>query len=75
MNFANMEDFAIATLEGLNPTSRAELIDEIIDLCDVVARASGGFLGIGKVSQSEAEVIDCVIRSLGRSEWSNLAVS
>ncbi len=69
------EEFAIATLEGLDPTSRAELIDEIINLCYVVARASGGYLGIGKVSQSETDVIDGVIRSLGRRESSEVALN
>jgi hypothetical protein len=58
------EDFSAATLANLKAPSRNELIDEIVGLCYVVAHASGGFLGIGKVSPSETEVIDHVIESL-----------
>lgn len=58
------EDFSAATLANLKAPSRNELIDEIVGLCYVVAHASGGFLGIGKVSPSETEVIDRVIESL-----------
>lgn len=58
------EDFSAATLANLKAPSRNELIDEIVGLCYVVAHASGGFLGIGKVSPSETEVIDRVIDSL-----------
>jgi hypothetical protein len=53
-------------MTSLNPLVRNELIDEIVGLCHVVAHASGGFLGIGKISPTETEVIDRVIGSLHR---------
>jgi tellurite resistance protein len=58
------EEFAAASLAGINIDEREGLTDEIVNLCYVVAHASGGFLGFGKVSQSESEVIDRVITSL-----------
>ncbi len=60
------EDFVHVTLDNLNPIVRNELIDEIVGLCHVVAHASGGFLGIGKISPTETEVIDRVIAALHR---------
>jgi hypothetical protein len=60
------EDFVAASMTSLNPLVRNELIDEIVGLCHVVAHASGGFLGIGKISPTETEVIDRVIGSLHR---------
>jgi uncharacterized tellurite resistance protein B-like protein len=64
------EEFAVSAFESLNSTSRNELIDEIVGLCYVVAHASGGFLGVGKVSQMETEVIDRVTESLSRADTS-----
>ncbi len=61
------EEFAAATLENLNPAIRHELIDEIVGLCHVVAHASGGFLGVGTISETEANVIDRVTRTL--QQW------
>jgi hypothetical protein len=58
------EEFSTATLAKLKAASRNELIDEIVGLCYAVAHASGGFLGIGKVSPAETDVIDRVIESL-----------
>jgi len=60
------EDFVVTTLARLNPQVRNELIDEIVGLCHVVAHASGGFLGIGKISPTETDVIDRVIGSVHR---------
>lgn len=66
------EEFAAATMACLAPTIRNELIDEIVGLCHVVAHASGGFLGVGTISESEANVIDRVIRAL--QQWDMLDV-
>jgi len=61
------EEFSDAWLAGLDAERREVLIDEIVDLCYVVAHASGGFLGFGKVSQSETDVIDRVIKQQNAS--------
>ena len=66
--WSTWEEFATATLANLSPPTRNELIDEIVGLCHVVAHASGGFLGIGTVSETEANVIDRVIRALHKSD-------
>ncbi len=60
------EEFTASTLISLSPSVRNELIDEIVGLCHVVAHASGGFLGIGKVSPTETVVIDRIVESLHR---------
>ncbi len=60
------EEFTASTLVSLSPSVRNELIDEIVGLCHVVAHASGGFLGIGTVSQAETVVIDRIVESLHR---------
>lgn len=65
------EEFAMATLATLPADERESLMDEIINLCYIVAHASGGFLGIGKVSQSECDTIDRVIRSFNRDDHTN----
>jgi tellurite resistance protein len=61
------EEFATATLSSVPVHERETLIDEIVDLCYVVAHASGGFLGMGKVSQFESDAIDRVIATLKRN--------
>ena len=61
------EEFAATTLANLTPAIRNELIDEIVGLCHVVAHASGGFLGVGTISDTEAKIIDRVIRAL--QQW------
>ena len=59
-------EFSTATLGALNPDLHDELIKEIVSLCRVVAHASGGVMGLGKISASEARVIDRVVRTLKR---------
>ena len=61
------QEFAITTLASLVPAIRNELIDEIVGLCHVVAHASGGFLGVGTISKTEANIIDRVIGALQSS--------
>lgn len=58
------EEFANATLSTLPAHEREGFMDEIVDLCYEVAHASGGFLGIGNVSQPESDTIDRVIATL-----------
>jgi hypothetical protein len=61
------EEFANATLSSVPSHEREALMDEIVDLCYEVAHASGGLLGIGKVSHSESDAIDRVIATLKQS--------
>ena len=61
------EEFAATNLASLTPAIRNELIDAIVGLCHVVAHASGGFLGAGLISETEANIIDRVIRAL--QQW------
>jgi hypothetical protein len=56
------EEFASAWLADLTSYNRTTILDEIVDLCYIVAHASGGLLGLGKVSQSESDVIDRIIK-------------
>ncbi len=58
------EEFAANILSGLSPAVRSKWIHEIVKLCRSVALASGGVLGVGKISASEAEVINRVTQSL-----------
>ena len=60
------EHFVNSTFITLDPTSRRELIENIVSLCQVVAQASGGFLGFNKISAKENEVIGRVKKSLYR---------
>ena len=62
------QEFATTTLASLAPAIRNELIDEIVGLCHVVAHASGGFLGVGTISETEANIIDRVIGALQQLE-------
>jgi uncharacterized tellurite resistance protein B-like protein len=60
------EQFAASTLATLDPVTRKELVENIGALCQVVAQASGGFLGFGSISAKESEVIGRVMESLNR---------
>lgn len=57
-------EFSVELLESLDRDIREAVTTEIVDLCFLVAQSSGGFLGIGKVSQSESDWIDRVIVAL-----------
>jgi hypothetical protein len=57
-------EFSAATSASLNPSIYNELIDDIVRLCRLVADASGGFMGLGKISATETQAIDRVIRTL-----------
>jgi hypothetical protein len=52
--------------EQLSPAERDALKTEILAHADAVARASGGFLGIGKVSKAERDVLDRIAASFTR---------
>lgn len=56
------EEFSAAWLADLDVKHLDLLFAEIIDNCYAVARASGGFLGVGKISQRETDVIGRVSR-------------
>jgi hypothetical protein len=61
-------EFSAATSASLNPSIYNELIDEIVRLCRLVADASGGFMGLGKISATETRAIDRVIRTLQQTD-------
>jgi hypothetical protein len=68
------EEFAVTSLTGINSDEREAVMDEIVDLCYEVAHSSGGFMGFGKVSQAELNVIDRVIASLKPIETSDSSI-
>jgi hypothetical protein len=68
-------EFSTATLRTLDADVHNELIKEIVGLCRVVAHASGGMMGLGKISASEAKVIDRVTRTLERCDERRTALS
>jgi uncharacterized tellurite resistance protein B-like protein len=61
-------EFSAATSASLNPSIYNELIDEIVRLCRLVADASGGFMGLGKISTTETQAIDRVMRTLQQTD-------
>ena len=61
-------EFSAATSASLNPSVYNELIDEIVRLCRLVADASGGFMGLGRISTTETQAIDRVIRTLEQND-------
>jgi tellurite resistance protein len=61
-------EFSAATSASLNPSIYNELIDDIVRLCRLVADASGGFMGLGKISATETQAIDRVIRTLEQND-------
>ncbi|MCE9630530.1 MAG: hypothetical protein K8S94_07415 [Planctomycetia bacterium] len=61
-------EFSAAASASLNPSIYNELIDEIVRLCRLVADASGGFMGLGKISATETQAIDRVIRTLQQTD-------
>ena len=61
-------EFSAATSASLNPSVYNELIDEIVRLCRLIADASGGFMGLGKISATETQAIDRVIRTLQQTD-------
>jgi hypothetical protein len=61
-------EFSAATSASLNPSMYNELIDKILRLCRLVADASGGFMGLGKISTTETQAIDRVTRTLQQTD-------
>lgn len=55
---------ALCRHEGSHP-EEADLLDDVIAFSKDVARAAGGFFGVGSISQEEAEAIEAVARALG----------
>lgn len=58
------KQYAEAMGTSLPKTSSGVLIDEILSLSTKVAEASGGVLGMGKISKQERKVLDEIKRSL-----------
>jgi hypothetical protein len=56
--------YAEAVGKSLSPAASGILADQIVTLSTVVANASGGILGIGKISSKEREVIEKIKKAL-----------
>ncbi len=50
--------YAAAVSEGLSDSAAVQLTKNILKIATVVAEASGGVLGFGKISKAEQEVLD-----------------
>lgn len=68
-------EFSAATSASLNSSIYNELVDEIVGLCRLVAEVSGGLMGLGKISATETQAIDRVIRTLQHANWDRTRVS
>ena len=56
-----------AVLQQTTATERARYARNLLDRCTVIAAASGGVLGFGKISRSEREVLDHIREVLERT--------
>mgnify|MGYP001813284008 FL=1 len=52
------KEYSVALRKAVSPEIAEKLTDEIVRQCKVVAEASGGTLGFGKVSKAEQEILD-----------------
>jgi hypothetical protein len=55
-------------VRGLPTEIQTPLRRRIVDDCTAIAAVSGGFLGLGHVSQAEHRVIDSIASELSRHE-------
>lgn len=60
-------------LKALGPEERSASSDRLVALCTDVAEASGGFLGLGKVSEAERLAIEAVAAELERGHAAGVA--
>lgn len=60
------DSFCVSFLEGVSQQDRDALIREILELCYLVARSSGGVWGMGSISPRETKVIQNVLETLHR---------
>ncbi|XZE34093.1 hypothetical protein SH501x_004905 [Pirellulaceae bacterium SH501] len=69
------ESFCVSFLDSFSPQDRDSLIREIVELCYLVARSSGGVWGMGSISPRETKVIQQVLDTLHRrpKQESNVA--
>ncbi|MCH9680235.1 MAG: hypothetical protein K0V04_02275 [Deltaproteobacteria bacterium] len=66
-------DQSLTVLRQLLAKDGGERGELIVDLCEQVAKAAGGFLGLGdKVGDEERALIDEITRTLGDSATSNV---
>lgn len=63
--WATWKHYAAAAGKKLAGATSGRLSDEIISHATWVAKASGGVLGIGKISKAEQEILDDVKQTLG----------
>jgi hypothetical protein len=49
--------YAASICKGLEPDQKARLRDRVVEAARLVAQATGGFLGVGKISEAEEAVI------------------
>ena len=63
--FAAWESYVRSIKEQLEPLLRRALAEEILGHAAQVARAAGGFLGVGGISRAEQAVLDRLAKVLG----------
>lgn len=66
-------EFASYVLTESESQDRKHLVVSVLRLCNLVAQASGGVLGVGRVSKEEMEIIDRVTAILHRYPESALS--
>lgn len=62
--FESWKQYVGALLKTMPGASFVQLRDTLLQRCRVVAGASGGFMGLGKISDREHDKIDEIIRAL-----------
>lgn len=61
------KSYATALVETVDDPALAQIRDRVIGRAESAAEAAGGFLGLGKISDSERQVIDELKNTLSRS--------
>lgn len=59
-------EYMHAILERLEPDQASALKEDLLSRCRQVARASGGFLGIGEISHAESKTIERLAEAMER---------
>jgi hypothetical protein len=64
--FASWKEYVIELGKVMPQESFAQLRDQALERCRAVAGASGGFMGLGKISNAEQAKLDEIARVLGK---------
>lgn len=64
--FASWKEYVIELGKVMPKESFAQLREQALERCRAVAGASGGFMGLGKISNAEQAKIDEIARMLGK---------